>query len=49
MAPRASYRRNEALETFVLASAAAMHHGVAIHRFRNTDWDPIECMLTFPP
>ena len=42
---RANYHRNEALDTFVLARAAAMHHRVAIHRFRNTDWERLERMV----
>lgn len=35
---RANYHRNEALDTFVLARAAAMHHKVAIHRYQDDDW-----------
>lgn len=39
---RANYGRNEALDTFVLARAAAMHHKVAIHKFRDYDWERLE-------
>lgn len=39
---RANYHRNEALDTFVLARAAAMHHAVAVHRMREADWIRLE-------
>lgn len=32
------YDRNEALDTAVLAIAAAMHHAIGVHRFREADW-----------
>lgn len=35
---RANYHRNEALDTFVLARAAVMHHKIAIHRFQDAEW-----------
>jgi phage terminase large subunit GpA-like protein len=34
--------RNEALDTMVYAFAAAMHHAVGIHRWRDADWDRME-------
>lgn len=39
---RANYHRNEALDTFCLARAAAMHHSIAIHRLREGDWARLE-------
>lgn len=30
--------RNEALDTMLLAMAAGMHHSVAVHKFRELDW-----------
>ena len=36
--------RNEALDTFILARAAAMHHKVQIHRMRELDWQRLESM-----
>lgn len=30
--------RNEALDTLVYATAAALHHSVAVHRMRESDW-----------
>ncbi len=38
----ANYHRNEALDTFVYARAAAMHHHVRIDRMRATDWQRLE-------
>ncbi|MEO8752325.1 MAG: terminase gpA endonuclease subunit, partial [Casimicrobiaceae bacterium] len=35
---RANYHRNEALDTFVGARAAAMHHSVAVHRMKEADY-----------
>ena len=35
---RANYHRNEALDTFCYARAAAMHHSIAVHRMREPDW-----------
>lgn len=32
------YDRNEALDTFVLAIAAGMHHCVGVHRYREAEW-----------
>jgi len=37
-----TYDRNEALDNFVLAMAAAMHQAVAIHRLRELDWQRLE-------
>jgi phage terminase large subunit GpA-like protein len=42
---RANYHRNEALDTFVYARAAAMHHRVALHRMREPDFERIEATL----
>lgn len=39
---RANYHRNEALDTLLLARAAAMHHSVAVHRMRDPEWDRLE-------
>lgn len=39
---RANWHHNEALDTFVGARAAAMHHSVAIHRLRELDWQRLE-------
>lgn len=39
---RANYHRNEALDNFLLARAAAMHHSVAVHRLRELDWQRLE-------
>lgn len=39
---RANFHRNEALDTFVLARAAALHHAVALHRMREADWTRLE-------
>lgn len=41
--------RIEALDTFVLARAAAMHHKVAVHKLRDTDWDRLERQVTTAP
>jgi len=41
---RANYHRNEALDTFVLARAAALHHSVAVHRMREADWARLEAL-----
>ncbi len=41
---RATYHRNEALDTFVLARAAAMHHAVAVDRMRELDWQRLEAL-----
>jgi phage terminase large subunit GpA-like protein len=38
------YDRNESLDTFILAMAAAMHHSVAVHRMRDLDWQRLEEM-----
>lgn len=37
-----TYDRNEALDTFVYAMAAAMHHSVGVHRMRDADWARLE-------
>jgi phage terminase large subunit GpA-like protein len=42
--PRANYHRNESLDTFVYARAAAMHHSVAVHRLRDADWERLESL-----
>lgn len=39
---RANYHRNEALDTFVLARAAALHHAVNLHRMRDADFVRLE-------
>lgn len=39
------YDRNEALDTFVLALAAAMHQTVQVHRLRELDWQRYEQMF----
>ena len=39
---RANYHRNEALDTFIYARAAAMHHSVNVHRMRDVDWQRYE-------
>lgn len=39
---RANYHRNEALDTFVGARAAAMHHSVAVHRMKEADYIRLE-------
>lgn len=39
---KANYHRNEALDTFVLARAAAMHHSVNWHRQREGDFVRLE-------
>lgn len=39
---RANYHRNEALDTFLLARAAALHHSVAVHRMREADFARLE-------
>ena len=39
-----TYDRNEALDTFILCMAAAMHHSVQVHRLRDNDWDRYEKM-----
>lgn len=36
------YDRNEALDSFVLAMAASMHHSVQVHRMRELDWQRLE-------
>jgi len=36
------YSRNEALDTIVLAIASAQHHTVAVHRYRELDWQRLE-------
>jgi phage terminase large subunit GpA-like protein len=36
------YDRNEALDCFVLALAAAMHQSVQVHRLRELDWQRLE-------
>lgn len=45
---RANYHRNEALDTFILARAAAMHHRIAIHRFQEADWARLEVPVVEP-
>lgn len=45
---RANYHRNEQLDTFVLARAAAMHHSVAVHRLRELDWQRLESLYEPP-
>lgn len=45
---RANYHRNEALDTFVLARAAALHHTVAIHRMREPDFEHLEKLYATP-
>lgn len=40
----ANYHRNEGLDTFIYARAAAMHHSVAVHRYREADWVRLEQM-----
>jgi phage terminase large subunit GpA-like protein len=42
---RANYHRNEALDTFVLARAAAMHHTVNLHRLRDVDFERLESLF----
>lgn len=42
---RANYHRNEALDTFILFRGAALHHSVALHRFRELDWQRIESLI----
>lgn len=37
-----TYERNESLDVFVMARAAALHHAVAIHRYRELDWQRLE-------
>lgn len=39
---RANYHRNEALDTFLLARAAAMHHSINVHRMREADFKRLE-------
>lgn len=39
---RANYHRNEALDNFLLARAAAMHHTVSVHRLRESDYERLE-------
>lgn len=46
---RANYHRNEALDTFVGARAAAMHHSVAVHRLRDSDWQRLESLYERAP
>lgn len=41
---RANYHRNEQLDTFVYARAAALHHSVAVHRMREDDWQRLESL-----
>lgn len=41
---RANYHRNEALDTFILARAAAMHYSVAVHRMREMDYQRLESL-----
>ncbi len=38
----ANYHTNEALDTFILARAASMHHTVAVHRMREADYQRLE-------
>jgi phage terminase large subunit GpA-like protein len=42
------YDRNEALDSFVLALAAAMHHSLAVHRYREEEWRRCEEQLERP-
>ncbi len=37
--------RNEALDTFVYAIAAARHPGVGVHKMRESDWDRFQAMF----
>lgn len=37
-----TYDRNEALDTFVYAMAASMHHNVGVHKMREPDWQRLE-------
>ena len=39
---QATYHRNEALDTFLLGRAAAMHHSVNLHRMRESDFARLE-------
>lgn len=41
---RANYHRNEALDTFLLARAAAMHHSIGVHRYRAADYERLEAL-----
>lgn len=36
--------RNEALDTFVYAIAAARHPGVGVHKMRDSDWDRLQSL-----
>jgi phage terminase large subunit GpA-like protein len=41
----ANYHSNEALDTFIMARAASMHHTVAVHRMREADYLRLEQLL----
>ncbi len=45
---RLSGRRNEALDCFVYAYAAACHPAVRVHMLRDSDWDRIEARVQPP-
>ena len=38
------YDRNEALDLFVLALAAGLHHSTQVHRMREMDWLRLESL-----
>lgn len=39
---RANWHRNEALDTYLYARAAALHHRVAVQRYKDQDWQQRE-------
>lgn len=41
---RANWHHNEALDTFGMARAAAMHHSVNVHKLREMDWQRYESL-----